>query len=96
LSALETLGLNKTYFGLHSLRSGGATAAAAAKVDDKFFKKHGRYVCLTYPSLALSVFQRPCFLKNLSSTFAAAAAVAPPDLRLCSPKYVLLRPKVYL
>ena len=43
LSALETLGLNKKYFGLHSLRSGGATAAAAAKVDDKFFKKHGRW-----------------------------------------------------
>ena len=42
LSALETLGLNKKYFGLHSLRS-GATAAAAAKVDDKFFKKHGRW-----------------------------------------------------
>jgi hypothetical protein len=43
LSALETLGLNKKYFGLYSLRSGGATAAAAAKVDDKFFKKHGRW-----------------------------------------------------
>jgi hypothetical protein len=34
------------------------------------------------------------FVNNLSSTFAAAAAVAPPDLRLCSPKYFLLRPKV--
>jgi hypothetical protein len=33
-------------------------------------------------------------LNNLSSTFAAAAAVAPPDLRICSPKYFLLRPKV--
>jgi hypothetical protein len=43
LSALETLGLNKKYFGLHSLRSRGATAAAAAKVDDQFFKKHGRW-----------------------------------------------------
>ena len=50
---------------------------------------------LTYPSLALSVLQRPCFLNNMSSIFAAAAAVAPPDLRLCSPKYFLLRPKVY-
>ena len=43
MSALEILGLNKKFFGLHSLRSGGATAAAAAKVDDKFFKKHGRW-----------------------------------------------------
>lgn len=42
LSALETLGLNKKYFGLHSLRS-GATAAAAAKVEDRLFKKHGRW-----------------------------------------------------
>ena len=43
MSALETLGLSKKYFGLHSLRSGGATAAVAATVDDKFFKKHGRW-----------------------------------------------------
>jgi pyocin large subunit-like protein len=43
LSALETLGLNKKYFGLPSLRSGGATAAAAAKVEDRLFKKHGRW-----------------------------------------------------
>ena len=43
LSVLETLGLTKKYFGLHSLRSGGATAAAAATADDKFFKKHGRW-----------------------------------------------------
>ena len=49
---------------------------------------------LTYPSLALSVLQRPCFLNNLFSTFAAAAAVAPHDLRLFSPKYFLLRPKI--
>jgi integrase len=43
LSALETLGLNKKYFGLHSLRSGGATATAAAKVEDRLLKKHGRW-----------------------------------------------------
>jgi hypothetical protein len=34
LSALEGIGLDKTKFGLHSLRSGGATAAAAAGIDD--------------------------------------------------------------
>lgn len=43
LSALESLGLNKKYFGLHSLRSGGATAAASAQVQDRIFKKHGRW-----------------------------------------------------
>ena len=30
-------------FGLHSLRSGGASAAAAAGVEDRLFKKHGRW-----------------------------------------------------
>ena len=44
MSALEILGLNKKFFGLHSLRTGGATAAVAAKVEDiLFFKKHGRW-----------------------------------------------------
>ena len=38
MSALETLGLNKKFFGLHSLRSGGAT-----KVEDILFKKQGRW-----------------------------------------------------
>jgi hypothetical protein len=31
----------------------------------------------------LSLFHRPCFLKSLSSTPALAAAVAPPDRKLC-------------
>ena len=43
LSALEKLGLNKKLFGLHSLRSGGATAAATAHVEDRLLKKHGRW-----------------------------------------------------
>ena len=44
LSALsEILGLDKKKSGLHSLRSGGATAAATAGVDDRLFKKHGRW-----------------------------------------------------
>ena len=43
LSALATLGVNKKYFGLHSLISAGATAAAAANVDDRLLKKHGRW-----------------------------------------------------
>ena len=43
LSALGKLGLNKKLFDLHSLRSGGATAAATAHVEDRLFKKHGRW-----------------------------------------------------
>ena len=43
LDDLESLGLEKSKFGLHSLRSGGATAAAAAGINDRVFKKHGRW-----------------------------------------------------
>ncbi|XP_071175685.1 integrase/recombinase xerD homolog [Mytilus edulis] len=43
LSTLTSIGLDKKYFGLHSLRSGGATAAANAHVEDRIFKKHGRW-----------------------------------------------------
>ena len=37
------LGLPPSNFGLHSLRAGGATAAANAKVPDRLFKRHGRW-----------------------------------------------------
>ena len=30
---------------LHSLRSGGATAAANNGIADRLFKRHGRWVC---------------------------------------------------
>ena len=43
LNALEVLGLDKNKFGLHSLRSGGATAANTAGISDRLFKKHGRW-----------------------------------------------------
>ena len=43
LTAFESIGLKKSSFGLHSLRSGGASAAAAAGVSDRLFKKHGRW-----------------------------------------------------
>ncbi|XP_062576079.1 uncharacterized protein LOC134255412 [Saccostrea cucullata] len=43
LDSLEKIGLDKCKFGVHSLRSGGATSAAAAGVSDRLFKKHGRW-----------------------------------------------------
>jgi len=40
---LVELGFNPADFSLHSLRAGGATAAAAAGVPDRVFKRHGRW-----------------------------------------------------
>ena len=40
---LADLGFSPNEFGLHSLRAGGATAAANAKVPDGVFKRHGRW-----------------------------------------------------
>ena len=37
------LGYSTELFGLHSLRSGGATAVANAGVNDRLFKRHGRW-----------------------------------------------------
>ena len=37
------LGYPKNSFGLHSLRTGGASAAANAGVSDRLFKRHGRW-----------------------------------------------------
>ena len=41
--ALTSVGLNASKFGMHSLRSGGASAAANIGVPDRLFKKHGRW-----------------------------------------------------
>ena len=43
LQKLTALGLDPKQFGLHSLRSGGASAAANAGVPDRLFKRHGRW-----------------------------------------------------
>ena len=39
---LEELGYPSGDFGVHSLRAGGAMAAAASGMPDRLFKKHGR------------------------------------------------------
>jgi hypothetical protein len=43
LEAVSAIGLDKTLFGLHSLRSGGASQAANNNVIDRLFKAHGRW-----------------------------------------------------
>jgi len=40
---LKELGYDHNKFGLHSLRAGGATAAANNGVPDRLFKRHGRW-----------------------------------------------------
>lgn len=40
---MADLGLLAEEFGLHSLKAGGATTAANAKVLDRCFKRHGRW-----------------------------------------------------
>lgn len=43
LNYVERIGLDPTLYGWHSFRSGGATAAAKGGVNDRLFKKHGRW-----------------------------------------------------
>ena len=43
LAKLDQLGYDRSQFGLHSLRAGGATAAVSAGVSDRLFKRHGRW-----------------------------------------------------
>ena len=40
---LQELSFPPAEFSLHSLRAGGATAAAGAGVPDRMFKRHGRW-----------------------------------------------------
>ncbi|CAC5425100.1 unnamed protein product [Mytilus coruscus] len=43
LEAFESVGLDKSKFGLHSLRSGGASTAANFCISERFLKAHGRW-----------------------------------------------------
>ena len=42
INCLTELGLDSSKFCLHSLRSGGTTAAAANNISDRLIKEHGR------------------------------------------------------
>ena len=41
LQKIEAIGLDKQQYGRHSLRAGGASAAAKAGMFDRMFKRHG-------------------------------------------------------
>ena len=43
LSKLAQLGYDPALFGMHRLHAGGSTAAANADVEDRLFKRHGRW-----------------------------------------------------
>ena len=43
LSAFDSIGLHKKSFGQHSLHAGGAPAAAHANINDRLFKRPGRW-----------------------------------------------------
>ena len=43
LCTFEAIGLSRRDYGLHSLRVGGASAAANAQVSERLFKRHGRW-----------------------------------------------------
>ena len=43
LVKIKAMGWDPSQFGMHSLRVGGATAAANAGVPDRLFKRHGRW-----------------------------------------------------
>ena len=41
--AINSIGLEEEKYGVHSLRSGGTTAAANTGVEERAFKQHGRW-----------------------------------------------------
>ena len=43
LKVLINIGVKHKQFGVHNLRSGGATAAANLGIKDRPFKQHGRW-----------------------------------------------------
>ena len=43
LVKIEQLGMDPKQFGMHSFKTGGATAAGNAGVPDRLFKRHGRW-----------------------------------------------------
>lgn len=54
MEKLQELGLDPKQFGLHNLRSGGASAATNAGVPDHWFKRHMEDGFLRMPRTAMS------------------------------------------
>ena len=85
---LSSIGINMNNYGLHSLRSGGASAAYKCDVPDRLFKVHDRwksenandgYVCEDLEK-RLSVLK--IWAYNLLSLY-VEMVTAPVNLQLC-------------
>ena len=64
LGNLEKVGLPKGCFGLHSLRSGGATAAGNV-VPERLIQKHGRWKAESSKTGTYTSFISEMFLTNM-------------------------------
>ena len=47
LRKIVTLGYNASLFGMHSFQAGGVIVAANARVQDRLFQRHGRWLSET-------------------------------------------------
>ena len=64
LGNLEKVGLPKGCFGLHSLRSGGATAAGNV-VTERLIQKHGRWMAESSKNRYITSFISEMLLTNM-------------------------------
>ena len=64
---LKNIGVDPSKFGLHSLRSGGATSAANNGINDRIFQRHGRWKSVAAKNMYVddSIEQRLAVSKRL-------------------------------
>ena len=64
---LKNIGVDPSKFGLHSLRSGGATWAANNGINDRIFQRHGRWKSVAAKNMYVddSIEQRLAVSKRL-------------------------------
>ena len=58
------LGLDPSFYGTHSMRAGGSTAAANSGVEDRLFQRHGRWSSVT----SKNGYIKDCLASRLSVT----------------------------
>ena len=64
---MKNIGVDPFKFGLHSLRSGGATSAANNGINDRIFQRHGRWKSVAAKNMYVddSIEQRLAVSKRL-------------------------------